>query len=94
MKKYEKLENTNIELKIELYYKKENERGYYISVSPVKREFQGNLIIETYTAYSGYKKLILPVKRQSDKGYNLALSEAPEWIDIIKDKVLSNIQVN
>jgi hypothetical protein len=92
MKKYEKLENSNIELKIELYYKKDGERGYYLSVSPVKREFQGNIVIESYTAFSGYKKLILPVKRQSDKGYDLALSEATEWLDIMKEKVLSNIQ--
>jgi hypothetical protein len=91
MKKYEKLENTNLELKIELYYKKEGERGYYLSVSPVQREFQGNIIIESFTAYRGYNKQILPVKKQSKKSYNLALSESPEWIDIMKDKIFANI---
>jgi hypothetical protein len=91
MKKYEKLENTNILLKIELYYKKDAERGYYLSVIPVQREFQGNIIIESYNAYRGYNKQILPVKKQSKKSYNLALIESPEWINIMKDKIFANI---
>lgn len=92
MKQYQKIENTDYQLKIEVYYKKENDRGYYVSVSPVKVTYENGYTVEAYCAYSGYKKLILPVKRQSDKSYNIALNEATEWIEIMKEKVLNNLK--
>lgn len=92
MKQYQKIENTDYQLKIEVYYKKENERGYYVSVSPVKVTYENGYTIESYCAYSGYKKLILPVKRQSEKNYQNALIDAPEWIEMMKEKVLNNLK--
>lgn len=92
MKKYEKLENSDIQLKIQVYYQKSNERGYFASVSPVKVTNENGYTVEMYSAYSGLRKLILPVKRQSEKSYQLAVNISKEWIDILKQKVLSNIQ--
>lgn len=59
-------------LKVQLYYSlggmnyftyKTEPRGYYLSVSPVERS-RG---MESYTAFSGVKNLIIEVKRQSAK---------------------------
>lgn len=73
MIKYIKVNHPNVtHLRCEVYYNKGGEnpfngssetRGYYISVSPVKRE-RG---LESYTAWSGKKKCILPVSRQSKR---------------------------
>jgi len=101
MKKFEQLENSPYQLKIELYYhlggtnyftSTNEERGYYLSISPVKRSITNGIIIEEYTAFSGLKKLILPVKKKSEKAYQLAIKESSEWIDIIKEKVLNKIK--
>ena len=72
--------NNNVSvthLKSEVYYNKGGEnvwngrrerRGYYISVSPVKRE-RG---CESYTAWTGLKQCVLEVKRSSSKKANEA----------------------
>ena len=81
MKKYVKIEETkNVNyIKIELSYNlggknvwtgEEEARGYYIFLTPVKRDG----CCESFEAFSGVKKLIKPVKRQSAK----AQAEAEE----------------
>lgn len=87
------------ELKINVYYNKggqnyftgrTEQRGYYLSVSPVKRERIGNMITEQYTAFSGTKMLLKAVARQSVKAYDeaVALSEAklPELINHVMNQ--------
>lgn len=101
MKNYEKIENSDTELKIQVYYNKgglnyfnykNEERGYYLSVCPVQVERKDNgICIESYTAFSGVKKLVLPVKRQSDKKYNEAVQLAESHINELKEYVLSKI---
>lgn len=79
MKRYEELNGQTYE--INLYYTKGGfsylsdqtiERGYYLSIVPVKREEKNGIVMTSFTAYSGCKHLVLPVKRQSDKQYRLA----------------------
>jgi len=65
------------------------ERGYYLSVSPVERDERG--IIECYTAFSGVKTLILPVKRQSDKAYQQSVELAKEKEPALRQRILEQI---
>ncbi len=78
MEKYIELKENNraSHLKIELYYAlggynyfthKSEERGYYLSVSPVTRESRGGCTMESYTAFSGVKKCVKTVSRKSAK---------------------------
>ena len=69
--------DKNTHLKCEVYYKLggmnyfsyENEpRGYYMSVTPC--EIRDGLI--SFRAFSGYKKVIKTVNRQSKKGFEEA----------------------
>lgn len=80
MKKYIALKENGqkaTHLKIELYYSKggmnyftyrQERRGYYLSVAPVERKDYGNgLMMEGTVLFSGIKKLLKEVKRQSAK---------------------------
>ena len=80
-------------LKVELYYSlgglnvftyKDEPRGYYLSVSPVARK--GNW--ETFAAFTGLKQCILPVKRQTPKKAQEALSKMNDYLQPLIDKVL------
>ena len=74
-------------LKAEIYYSlgginyftyKNESRGYYMSISPVKREVtDSGYTMESYTAFSGLKQCVLPVQRKSQKKMN----EAIEYFD-------------
>ena len=99
LKHYESIQNSKLELRIDLYYSlggmnyfnsKNEKRGYYLSVSPVQREFKENYISETYTSFSGTKMLLLECKRQSNKAYNEALKNYPESLERLKEYVLKS----
>ena len=102
IKSYEKVEGTDYELKIEIYYKKggmnyfsgkPEERGYYLSVSPVQVERRPNgITTESYTAFSGIKALILRVNRQSPKAEKEAEMLAQERIPELKNYVLGKMK--
>lgn len=73
-------------LKTEVYYSlggvnyftyKNEPRGYYVSVSPVTREAKNGVSMESYAAFSGVKKLIVPATRQTKKKEQ----EAKEYFD-------------
>lgn len=79
MVRYYKVNNSvgATHLKAEVYYNKgghnvfngkQEKRGYYISVSPVKIE--GGW--ESYTAFTGLKQCVIEVKRASSKKANEA----------------------
>lgn len=78
--KYIKAEGPDCNaLKCEVYYNlggmnyftyKTEQRGYYVSVSPVERK--GNC--ESYIGFSGIKNCVLPVNRQSKKAEETAIS--------------------
>ena len=75
--------NPNVtHLKAEIYYSlggmnyftyKNEARGYYMSISPVKREDRGSCVMESYTAFTGLKQLVVPVSRKSQKKMNEAI---------------------
>jgi hypothetical protein len=100
-KQYEDIPNTTYQLKIKVYYDKggmnyysggTNKRGYYLSVTPVQIERQGNnVMIESYTAFSGIKKLILEVERQSPKSAEKAKELAESSISELKQYVLNQM---
>lgn len=99
MKKYLELERNNsaTHMKVELYYSlggynyftgRQEERGYYLSVSPVKREQRGGCMLESYAAFSGLKFLMNPVKRRSAKQEAEAERIAAERMDALVRVVL------
>ena len=98
MKNYEKIEGSNKELKIEVYYSKGGmnyftsrvePRGYYLSVSPVERQNADSpIVFESFAAFSGTKLLIKEVARKSDKAFQEAILLAESKIDELKKYVL------
>lgn len=102
MKKYEKIEGSNKELKIEVYYDKggmnyfngKNEaRGYWLSMRQVEIErTDRSIVIESYGMFSGAKAFLLEVKRKSDKSYEQALVLAEEKMAELKAHVLGSAQ--
>lgn len=85
-------------IKQQLYYSKggpnmftykNEQRGYYISVTPVKREDY----FESFTAFAGYKKLIHPVARQSAKAEQIALGMFDENVEEIMATCFSDYTV-
>ena len=102
MKTYEKIPNTNKSLKTEVYYSlggmnyftsKNEPRGYYVSVSPVQREERENgIIIESFTAFSGTKMLLLETKRKSDKAYSQAVELSKNELPRLKEYILSKFK--
>lgn len=74
-------------LKIELYYNlggynyftyKQENRGYYLSVSPVSRSDRGGVTMESYTAFTGIKQCIKTVARKSAKAEREAEAAAAQ----------------
>lgn len=100
MKKYIEVKENPAKvthLKIELYYdlggmnyftyKTEN-RGYYLSVSPVTRGAStGGFISESYTAFTGIKQNIKQVTRKSAKAEAEAEKLAADAMDNLIDYV-------
>lgn len=100
MKQYEPIAGREQELKIEVRYNKggvnyfsskTEARGYYLSVSPVTRSHSEGYTVESYTGFSGIKKLILPVARQSDKQYQAAVELVKEHVEELKKIVLARL---
>jgi hypothetical protein len=101
MKKYERIENSKKELKIEVYYdkggmnyfnSKVEPRGYWISVRAVERDIRDNgICIESYPIMSGVKHFLLEVKRQSDKAYDQAIALHTEILPTLKENILQSI---
>lgn len=94
MKKYFKIEETKNAnyIKLEMMYSlggkniwtgAEEARGYYIIVTPVKRDG----CWESFGAFTGVKKLIKPVKRQSAK----AEAEAEEAAKMEEETLLGYV---
>ena len=99
MKKYESIEGSNKELKIEVYYDKgginyfnsKNEpRGYWLSMRQVERDRRENgVVIESYGMFSGAKMFLKEVKRYSQKTYEDAVILAEEKVAELKLHVLA-----
>ena len=51
------------------------QRGYYMSVSPVERTKRDGFVSESYMAFSGKKFLISPAKRKSQKAMENAIKK-------------------
>ena len=98
MKKYESIEGSNKELKIEVFYDKggmnyfnsKNEpRGYWLSMRQVERDRRENgVVIESYGMFSGAKMFLLEVKKKSEKAYEQAIALAQPKIEDLKLHVL------
>lgn len=98
MKKYIELEANEkaTHLKVEVYYSlggyncftyKQENRGYYLSISPVSRVNRGGVVMEGYTAFSGIKQCVKTVTRKSAKAEQEATEKAAriekmliEWV--------------
>jgi hypothetical protein len=76
-------------LKVAVYYSKdglnyatykEEPKGYWLSVTPVKREVQGDYIIETMTGFSGYRCFICSGDRFNRKTLTTL------WANVVEDE--------
>ena len=97
MKNYIELkENTSdvTHLKVEVYYDlggynyfayTEKKRGYYVSVTPVKKWTVDGVPMESFTAFTGFKMLVKEVARKSKK----AESEAIQAAEKIQNKMIA-----
>lgn len=99
MKKYLQLaenEKQLNKLKIEIRYNlggtswatyRPEPRGYYLHVTPIKREERGGMIYESFGAFTGAKCFLLEVSRKSAsaeaKAEAIAEAEAPAVIDYV-----------
>jgi hypothetical protein len=102
MKKYEKIEGSNKELKIEVFYDKggmnyfnsKNElRGYWLSMRQVEIERQGRgIVIESFGLMSGAKIFLKEVKRYSQKTYEDAIILAQDKIPELREHVLAKAE--
>ena len=81
MKKYEQIEGTNKELKVEVFYDKGGmnhftstvkRRGYYVSARVVEVKKEDGYVMESFMMFGGLKRLLLEVKKQSKKAYEQA----------------------
>ena len=101
-KKYTKVEGTEYQLKTEVSYNKggmnyfsgrTEQRGYYVSVSPVVVSDLGNgFKSEKYTAFSGIKRLVMEVGRKSDSSEKEAELRAQEMIPELENMILAKIK--
>ena len=93
--------NTNKDrtfLKCELYYSlggmnyftgRTEDRGYYVSVSPVERETKDyGVTMESYTAFSGWKKCVVECARKGKK----AEAKALEVYEAAKQEMLGSFE--
>jgi hypothetical protein len=102
MKKYEKIEGSNKELKIEVFYDKggmnyfnsKNEpRGYWLSMRQVEVERQERgIVIESFGLFSGAKIFLKEVKKKSDKAYQEAIVLAEGKIEELRGHVLAKAE--
>lgn len=101
MKSYETIEGTDKSLKVHLYYDKGGmnyfhstveKRGYYLSVTPVEIKQCDGYQMESYLAFSGAKRLVLEVKRQSDKAYNQAIAMHKDELTDLRNYVLAKLK--
>lgn len=67
-------------------------RGYYLHVTPVTREDKGSYVMESFTAFRGFKMLLKEVKRQSKKAEAeaVAMVDTNEVQEIIKNFMKNN----
>ena len=102
MKKYEKIEGSNKELKIEVFYDKggmnyfnsKNEpRGYWLLMRKVEVERQDRgIVIEKYGMFSGAKMFLKEVKKQSQKAYDEAVLLSEGKIEELRGHVLAEAE--
>jgi len=102
MKKYEKIEGSNKELKIEVFYNKggmnyfnsKNEpRGYWLLMRKVEVERQDRgIVIEKYGMFSGAKMFLKEVKKQSQKAYDEAVLLSEGKIEELRGHVLAEAE--
>lgn len=89
--RYYKVNNNPIatHLKAEIYYSlggmnyftsRVERRGYYMSISPVKRSNSSGCVMESYTAFTGLKQCVSEVSRKSQKKMNEAIAYFDEHI--------------
>ena len=100
MKKYEKIEGTeNKYLKFEVDYQKggmnywngsNEKRGYYLCVRIVERSKSDStgFVSESFMMFSGTKKLLMEVGRQSEKKYKECIELSKLHEQELKDYIL------
>jgi hypothetical protein len=102
MKKYEKIEGSNKELKIEVYYdkggmnyfnSKVEPRGYWLSMRQVEiQRTDRSIVIESFGLMSGAKMFLKEVKKQSQKAYEEAIVLAQDKIEELRGHVLAKAE--
>lgn len=94
-------ENGNNAIKFSLSFNKDTyhwttgkpkQKGYQLTVTPVERitDAEGKITQETFTAFTGFYKIIYPVDRQSSKRLQEAIKifeqELQSYVDRFKEQ--------
>ena len=98
MKKYIPVKESEYatHIKIELRYNlggfncftyAQEKRGYYLHVTPVKRETRDGYGLESFAAFTGYKQLVKEVTRKSAKAEAAAEAATADILDIMIERV-------
>ena len=104
MKKYIPVSGNNdvTHLRVELAYDiggynmmtyRPKPRGYYLTVVPVKREERYGCMMESFTAFTGYRQLLREVTRKSAKAEKLAEQTAEELVPIMVRKICEEMHL-
>lgn len=102
MKTYKQIEGTPFEVKTQLYYHlggmnyftyKTEPRGYYLSACPVQVDRRSDgIVVESYSAFSGKKILLLECKRKSSKYLKQAEELAKFKIAELENFIIQSIK--
>lgn len=68
-------------------------RGYYLTVVPVKREERYGFMMESFTAFTGYRQLLKEVSRKSAKAEKVAEQTAEVITPIFVEKICAENHV-
>ena len=103
MTKYEPIQGTEKQLKVEVFYDKGGmnyfnakvePRGYWLSMRQVEVELSqgGSIRVEKFGMFSGAKVFLMEVKRQSEKAYLEACKLAEAKMEELKEHVLGKAE--
>lgn len=69
-------------------------RGYYIYAQPMERYVKDNgIVTESYTAYTGYQKLLVECQRRNKKSEKDALQLYEETKKLMIDKLTKDLNL-
>jgi hypothetical protein len=99
MKKYIEQEGQTFSIKVSYnkgglnyFTYKVDDRGYYLTITPVELQQHDGYTTESFTIFSGLKKKLKTVKRQSKKAQAEAVELSEQFIQPMIDNILEQLK--